>query len=384
MGVQNFDVAVIGAGIAGASLASRLPPALRTVLVEAEDQPGYHSTGRSAAIFSETYGSPSVRALSRASRPFLLNPPAQFADNALLRRCGVLFIARADQCDRLNEFAALPDVANTTRHVSSAEAHDMLPVLKPGYVAAALIEPEAAEIDVHALHQGFLKQARANGSVLLTGAPVCGLTRSGGRWLLETKQGHISAGMVVNAAGAWADEIALMAGASPIGLQPLRRTALVVDAPEAAKVDHWPMTVDIDEQFYLKPDAGRILISPADETPSPPCDAQPDEYDLAVAVDRIETATTLRIRHIQGKWAGLRSFAPDRSPAIGYDPAVAGFFWLAGQGGYGIQTSLGAAELGAALLQGKEAPSRLADLGLRPSELSPSRFALPAAASASG
>jgi len=380
MTIQDFDIAVIGAGIAGASLASRLPPGLRVALIERESQPGYHSTGRSAAIFSESYGSRAVRALSRATGPFLLDPPSGFCTDPLVRRCGVLFVARADQAEQLEALANLPDVAPVTRRLSAAEAYDLLPILRPDYVSDALLEPAAAEIDVHALHHGFLKQVRANGGQLLTDVEVTGLTRSGGRWLLETPRGTFSAGIIVNAAGAWADELAGLAGASPIGIQPLRRTALIVEAPEGCAIDRWPMTVDIDEQFYLKPDAGRVLISPADESPTDPCDAQPDEYDVAVAVDRIEKATTLRIGRIQNKWAGLRSFAPDRNPVIGFDPHVEGFFWLAGQGGYGIQTSFGAALLAAALLEGGAVPASLTDLGLDPAELSPSRFAAQAAA----
>ena len=371
---QKFDIVIIGAGIAGASLASRLAPGFRIAMVERESQPGYHSTGRSAAIFSEVYGSPAVRALSRATRPFLLQPPIGFADHPLLRTCGVMFVARTDQAERLADFAAQPDVSPATRRLSVEQARALLPVLREEYLGAALLEPAAAEIDVHALHHGFLRQARANGAVLVTDCEVTGLTRTDGLWNIETPARRLTAPIVVNAAGAWADELARLAGVAPVGIEPRRRTALIVDAPAAEAIDHWPMTVDIDEEFYLKPDAGRLLISPADETPVEPCDCQPEEYDVALAIHRVEQATTLEIRRVQNKWAGLRSFAPDRNPVIGFDPAAPGFFWLAGQGGYGIQTSYGAAELAAALLAGGPLPASLADKGLDPMDVAPGRF----------
>ncbi|HEY0113990.1 MAG TPA: FAD-dependent oxidoreductase [Allosphingosinicella sp.] len=374
MSRRDFDVVVVGAGIAGASVASRLA-GLSVAVLEQESQPGYHSTGRSAAIFSQVYGSSSVRALTRATGPFLLDPPKGFADNPLLRRCGVLFIARADQRDQIEALSALDDVTSVTRRVSPTEALNLLSILKPGYVSHALVEDGAAEIEVHALHHGYLRQVTALGGELFAHAAVTGLSRANGRWQVETPRGLFSADVVVNAAGAWADGVAELAGIEPLHIQPLRRTAVIVDAPPGSDPGRWPMTVDIDEQFYLKPDAGRILISPADETPVDACDVQPEEYDVAVAVHRVERATTLEIKRIQNKWAGLRCFAPDRNLVIGYDVSAPGFFWMAGQGGYGIQTSFGAAELGAALLAGRPVPGPLIDLGLQPEDTSPARFA---------
>lgn len=376
--MQSFDVIIIGAGIAGASLAARLSPDLSVGIFEMESQPGYHSTGRSAAIFSETYGSPAVRALSRATGPFLTNPPAGFSDTPLLRTCGVLMIARPDQMDALDAFAAQDDIAQSTQRLSGAQALELLPILAPGYVAGAVFEPAAAEVEVHALHHGFLKQVRARGGVITTNARVTGMTREPGDWIVETTQGPVRGTIIVNAAGAWADRVAEIAGARAAGIQPKRRTAMVIDSPPGVDIDAWPMTIDVDEKFYLKPDAGRILISPADESPSEPCDAQPDEFDIAVAVDRVEKATTLQIKRIVSKWAGLRCFAPDRNPVIGFDPDVEGFFWLAGQGGYGIQTSAGIADLASELLVGRPAPTRLIDFGLNVDDLSPHRFRVPA------
>lgn len=375
MTVHHADIVVIGAGIAGASLASRVPAGQRVVLLEQEAQPGYHATGRSAALVSETYGSPVVRALSRATVPFLRDPPAGFAEAPLLRRCGVLFLAREDQRDRLEELARQPDVEGITERVDAASAGELLPILRPDYLVAGLLEAGAAEIDVHALHHGFLREVRANGGQLFTDAVATGIRRVGDQWQVETAKGTFSAPLLVNAAGAWADEVARMAGARPIGIQPLRRTAAIVDGVADGNMEHWPMAVDIDEEFYFKPDAGRILISPADETPMQPCDVQPDEYDLAVAVDRVEQATTLQIRRIQNKWAGLRSFAPDRNLVIGFDPEAEGFFWLAGQGGYGIQTSYGAAQLAAKLLLGATRPSPYAEAEVDADAVSPRRFA---------
>lgn len=375
MEIRHFDLLIVGAGIAGASLAARLSPALSVGLFEMESQPGYHSTGRSAAIFSTTYGSAAVRTLSRASEAFLDNPPQGFSDSPLLRTCGVLMIARADQMERLDGFASLPDVAQATRTLTRTEAEGLLPVLAPCYVEGAIFEPAAAEIDVHALHQGFLKQVRAHGGTIATDARVTGLSRQADGWTVETTAGPVHATIVVNAAGAWADILAELAGAAPTGIEPRRRTAVMIDPPQGMAIERWPMTVDVDEQFYLKPDAGRILLSPADETLSEPCDAQPEEYDVAVAIDRVERATTLKVTQVRSKWAGLRCFSPDRNPVIGFDPDVPGFFWLAGQGGYGIQTASAIADLAAGLLTNGTVPSRLVDLGLDLDELSPRRFA---------
>lgn len=369
-----YDIAIVGAGMAGASLAAALQRSQRVLLLEREHHPGYHSTGRSAAIFSEVYGSPAVRMLSRVTRPFLLDPPEGFSEHPLLRTCGVLFIARHDQLDRLEAFAREPGVGEVTRKLTPDEACSRLPILKRDYVAGALLEPAAAEIDVHALHHGFLKQARANGVEIITDAEVTGLERRPAAWQIQTANGPLTAKTVVNAAGGWADELARLAGVAPIGVEPRRRTIVVVDAPEGIDPEAWPMTVDIDEDFYLKSEAGRILLSPADESPMMPCDCQADEYDVALAIHRIETATRLEVRKVHSKWAGLRSFAPDRNPVIGYDPLSPGFFWLAGQGGYGIQTAAGIASLAAALLEGRPTPAALTELGLDPAGLSPDRF----------
>ncbi len=369
-----WDVVVIGGGIAGASAAACLAEHLRVVVLERETQPGYHATGRSAALFSETYGGAAVRALSRASRGYFRAPPAGFADAPLATDRGALFIARADQTAALDAFAGALDVAPRVRSVSAAEVKALVPILRPDYVAAAVYEREAADLDVHGLHHGYLRLLRARGGELRTKADVIAIERSGDRLRVRTEAAAFEAPVVVNAAGAWADDVAVCAGARPLGLSPRRRTALTVDAPAGYALTNAPMTIDIDEQFYFKPDAGRLLLSPADETPSAPCDAKPDDLDVATAVDRVEKATILEVTRIASKWAGLRTFAPDRAPVIGFDARVPGLFWLAGQGGYGIQTAPAIARLVTALVRGHDLPGELDDAGLRLADVSPARF----------
>ena len=371
---KDFDVVVIGAGMAGASAAAEIARNRRVVLLERESQPGYHSTGRSAALFSETYGNAVVRALTRASREFLYAPPQGFVEHPLVRTRGSLHIARNDQIAALNAFFALPDVAAQARLVDAKEAKRLCALLRDGYAAAAILEPDAADVDVHALHQGFLRQFRARGGVLVTDAGVMALQRTPMGWGVRTAAGEFGAPVVVNAAGAWADEVASLAGLGQLGITPNRRTALLVDPPAGIDVDALPNTIDIEEQFYFKPDAGKLFLSPADETPSEPCDAQPDEMDVAVAIDRVQQAADIDIRVVRRKWAGLRSFAPDRSPVIGYDERAKGFFWLAGQGGYGIQTAPAAGVLVAALVNESAVPQALAAFGVTEAPLSPSRF----------
>lgn len=373
----NFDIVVIGAGIAGASVASELARTHRVALLEREEHPGYHATGRSAALFSESYGNAAVRALSRASRDFFFATPAGFSEHALVRPRGALHIARQDQLASLEEFATNSDLAGSTRRLSRDAALCLCPVLRPESVAAAILEADAADVDVDALHQGYLRRFRAAGGMLANDADVTRLIRRGGAWQVETRGTALTAPVVIDAAGAWADTVAARAGAQPLGIQPCRRTAILAELPDGIAVERWPMVIDIDETFYMKPDAGLLLISPADETPVEPCDVQAEEIDVAVGIDRVERATTFQVRRIRKRWAGLRSFAPDRSPVIGFDPAAVGFFWLAGQGGYGIQTAPAAARLAAALVRG-EAPD--ADLArIYDSQLSPARFKIAAA-----
>ena len=375
--MPSCDFLVIGAGIAGASAGYELAAQGRVVVLEAEDAAGYHSTGRSAAQFLESYGNGTVRGLTRASRAFYEAPPEGFAAHPLLSPRPAIYIARADQSAELERLIAevrraSPDIEPLTRE----EILALVPIVRPDHAAAGAIERGAMDIDTHALHQGYLKGLRARGGEVVLKARVHGLSRGRDSWRLETAVGTFSAPVVVNAAGAWCDEVARLAGVRPIGLVPKRRTVVTLDAPEGLETRDWPLVAVVDESFYFKPDSGRILASPADETPSPPCDARPEELDMAVAVERAQSVTTLQVRRIAHAWAGLRSFAADKSLVIGMDQAAAGFFWLAGQGGYGFQTAPAAARAAAGLIRGTGLPADIAALGLTEDELSPERAAL--------
>lgn len=368
--MTHCDVVVVGAGIAGAGVAAELSSDRRVVLLEQEAQPGMHATGRSAALHSEIYGNACIRALTRAGREFLLKGQG---DLAFTRPRGCLHIATQSQLPRLQGFAAEPGVAAGVRQIEGRALRQRVPVLRNG-VVAALEEIHAYDIDVDALHRHFLRRHRAAGGVLRCNAPVTALKRIGGLWTVKAGEDTFQAPIVINAAGAWGEQVAELAGLPPIGLQPLRRSALVVDAPANTDPAGWPAVIDIDEQFYFKPDAGRILMSPADETPSLPCDASPDDLDLAVAVDRVQQVADIPVRRIAHSWAGLRTFAADRTPVVGFDPAADGFFWLAGQGGYGIQTSPALSRLAAALVRGRGVPADLVAEGVRPADLDPARL----------
>ena len=367
------DILVIGGGIAGASAAAELARTHGVVVLEGEAAPGYHSTGRSAAVFSETYGNRAVRALTRASRDFFHHPPVQFSPYPLLKRRSWLHVASEAQASALESFLAMADMALRVRYIGPPEALALSPLLKPETAAAGgAYERDAADIDVDALHQGYLRLLRQRGGTVVTGAQVTALARSGGKWLLESTAGAFQAAVVINAAGAWADAVAVLAGIEPMRIRACRRTAVLVELAGEPISDAWPLTIDIEEAYYFKPDAGLLLISPADETPVEPCDVQPEELDVAIVIDRVEKATRATVGRVRRKWAGLRSFAPDRSPVIGFDEAAPGFFWHAGQGGYGIQTAPAAAALTAALVRDEARPPEL--VSFDPSEVSPARF----------
>lgn len=371
---DTFDFVVVGAGIAGASVAYELAAHGSVAVLERETIPGYHTTGRSAAVFTEAYERGPVRALTIASREHLESPPEDFSPGPLLSPLPVMLIGRRDQEPRLAEHAR--DVAGLVPvdRLDGEDAVAACPVLRPGYVAAALLEPGSMEIDVHALHQGFLSSARRRGARVLTSTPVTGLKASAHAVQVVAGNSELEAGVVVIAAGAWADRVAGAAGARPVGLTPLRRTAFTFPAPERADTTGWPMVVDIDEDFYFKPEGAQFMGSPAEETPMHPHDARAEEADVALAIERINTATTLDIHHVRRTWAGLRTFAPDRSPVVGFDPEVPGVFWLAGQGGFGIMTSPAMARLAAGLITEQRIPEDLAEAGVRAEMLSPGRF----------
>ena len=343
------DIIVIGAGIAGVSAASELAATARVIVLEREPRPGYHATGRSAAFFVVSYGNAAVRAVTAASEPFYRAPPRGFSDVPLLRPRPCVFFGRPDQAEAL---VSLHNEVPSLQRLGAEAVRERVPVILPGYLEGGLLDDTGGDLDVDAILQGFLRRLRDRGGKLYSGREVQGLSRGNGLWKVVTGEETLTAPLVVNAAGAWVDEIARQAGLGPLGLQPKRRTAILIDAPEGHDVTDWPLMVNVEEEFYFKPDVGALLLSPADETPSPPCDAQPEELDVALAVDRFETATGLEVSRVTHRWAGLRTFAPDKTFVVGFDPRTEGFFWLAGQGGYGVQTSPGMAQLATALITG--------------------------------
>ena len=375
---RTADVVILGAGIAGASAAAFLAPQARVVIVEAEAQPGRHATGRSAATFFETYGNAAVRALVRASRAFLLDPPDGFAAVPLMTPRAAMFVATPAQLPQLAALRTDPAIASVTRVIDTGDALGRVPILRPEALAGVVLDESGFDIDVDALLQGFLRRVWVAGAQLVVDAGFEGaIERRDGVWRVQGRDGAIiEAPVLVNAAGAWGDEVARRAGVAAIGLQPLRRTAIIVPAPQGVDAAVWPMVIDVQERFYFKPDAGQLLLSPANEDPSPPCDAAPDELDVAIAVDRFETATTHPVRRVLHRWAGLRSFVADRTPVVGFAPDAPGFFWLAGQGGYGIETSPALGALAASLVCGTSLPASLAGHDVDAAALSASRAAL--------
>jgi len=379
--VTSADVIVIGGGMAGASAAYEIAALHRVVLLEREEFCGYHSTGRSAASFTENYGTSVIRRLAQASRAFFERPPPGFCDVALVAPRGILTIARADQLDALaRAFERGRDLVPDIAEIGVAAAVTWIPILRRDYIAGAFLEPRSRDIDVHAVHQAFLKGFRSRGGTIVTDADVAVLERHHGRWHIKSRAGAFEAAVVVDAAGAWAEEVAAMAGVRPIGLVPKRRTAFSVDAPSGIDVASWALVDDVGGAFYFKPDAGRLLVSPADATPSPPTDAQPEEIDVAVGLDRLQRATTLAVPRITHKWAGLRSFVADGSPVVGWDDEVDGFFWLAAQGGYGIKTAPALARAVAGLIARDGLPRDLLDFGLDEWALGPARCRVAGAA----
>lgn len=372
----TFDVIVIGAGIAGASLAWHLAPGLRVAVLEREAQPGYHATGRSAAMFMESYGPAQVRALTRASRAFYSRPPEGFAEGALLQPRGVIYLAAPGQEALLDATRhALADGGHRIEPLTREQVLARVPALRPGVVAAGLAEPDAQDIDVHALHQGFLRGARRAGVFVRCDAELTAAAPSDDGWRIELAGGEVlHARTVVNAAGAWADVVAQAAGVRPLGLQPCRRSAFTVDVPAGVELRHWPAVVGIDESWYFKPDAGRLLGSPANADPVPPQDVQAEELDIAIGMDHLSRVLAFGLGQPASRWAGLRTFSPDGEMVIGWDAGRPGFFWLAGQGGYGIQSAAAAGELAAALIRGEAVPAALAREGVRAEALSPRRF----------
>lgn len=370
---RTSDVVVVGGGIAGASAAWALARTLDVVLVELEAQPGFHATGRSAALITETYGLREVCALASASRSFLSGPPPEVAASSLLAPRGMLWVASERATGVLDEVVErAAAVGATARPMDPDRAAAMVPVLRSDWVAGAVHEPDAMTIDVARLLDGYVAGMRHHGGELRLSSPAIELTPAGAGWRVRLSDGSvIECTTVVNAAGAWADELAARAGVDPVGLQPLLRTAFVIPWPDASE---WPLVMDAGGEFYFEPEGPGLLVSPSDETPSPPCDARPDELAISRVVDSLASATTLEVRGVRHMWAGLRTFAPDRLPVVGHDPDAPGFVWLAGQGGAGIKTSPALAELTATIVTGDAPPAALRTLGLSADSFSPARL----------
>ena len=368
----SAEVIIVGAGIAGASLAAELAPHARVVLVEAETYPGYHTTGRSAAFWAETYGGAAIQPLTSASGEWLRRPPEGFAAGGYLSDRGALMIADDAGRPSLDALIAEFDVSGVGLvPLDRAAIERVLPGARRGY-DRGLAEPSCSDIDVAALHADYLRAARRGGARIVLDQRIEAIRREPGGWHLASRSEAFSAAIIVDAAGAWADELAAMAGARPLGIAPYRRTVSQL-AIEPAAPAAMPLVIDAGGLFYFKPAAGgRLWLSPHDETPSPPCDAAPEEIDVATAIHRMQQAVDWSVRRVERSWAGLRSFAPDRAPVYGFDATTPGFFWFAGQGGFGIQTAPAAAMIGAALLLGRTPPPPVAGIDL--SRYAPSRF----------
>ena len=361
--------------MAGASVAFELAAECRVLVLEAEEQPGYHATGRSAAAYIPSYGfeNLALRSLTLASRATLESPGATFHGDSFLKHRGLLSLAREDRLEELKalyeaQAQALPDIEWVDREF----LRTAIPLLQEPYLAGAIYERDVFDIDVHGLHEAYLKGLRHRNGDCETNARVQAMTFLDGVWCVETGAGSFSAPVVINAAGAWADQLATLAGVSPVGIRPLRRTAILLETP--VDTDGWPLAMETGIGFYFKPDAGLLLVSPADETESPACDAAPEEIDIAYAAHYAEEALAMQVRQVKHSWAGLRSFAPDRTPVIGFDKGVEGFFWMAGQGGHGIQIAPAAAELAAALITERDLPLALSDQGFDPAWVAPERL----------
>lgn len=374
---HTADFIVIGGGIAGLSVAARLAEHGQVVVLEAEEAVGYHSSGRSAAFYHFGLGNPLVRGLTAWSRPFFDAPPEGFTEIPLATPKPALFIATQEMLPELDALGTeMRRFTDTVEDADEGKMRALCPLLRfgPDAIVAGLVDHGGRSLDADALLQGFARKARSHGTVLVRHR-VATLTRQGSDWTATTEVGDsYTAPIIVNAAGSWADRIAGLAGVKPIGLSPKRRTIIVFDPPEGTDVRDWPFIKTPGDVFYILPQGNRLLACPNDETDSEPCDAQAEEFDQALAAWRVEQFTTMPVPRITGRWAGLRSFVKDRMPVAGFAPDAPGFFWLAGQGGFGLQTSPAMSTLAAALLTGGDWPEGMAELGVTPERLSVGRL----------
>jgi len=367
----SADIIVIGAGIAGSSAAAHLARDYKLVILEMEERPGYHSTGRSAATYEPNYGPPSIRALTRAARGFFQTPPAGFATAPLVSPRQTIFAVPDHQQEQAEQ---LLKTGVSFSEISFAEARRQFPPLRESYARHAMLDPTTADIDVDLLHQGFLRLIKSRGGEIVCKAPVEAIAQLNGDWRASTPVGTFSAPILLNAAGAWGDEIARLAGLEPKGLQPKRRSMAVVPVSPGMNVMDWSFVGDVGETWYAKPSGGRLLVSPAEAEPVEPHDAYADDMALAEGIARFQEAVDLEVTRLEGSWGGLRSFVPDGNLVCGFDEDAEGFFWLIGQGGYGIQTSPALGELAAALVRDAAMPGYIEREGLRLRDISPARF----------
>ncbi len=368
---NNSDILVIGGGIAGLSAAAELSKSARVTVLEAEEQIGFHSSGRSATMVHYALGDRLVRELTLASRDFFDSPPPGFSDVPLGHRMTVLVHGREDERARLDALYEELAIFAELERLDARGVHQLCPLLR-GDARHGIADRNGTRLDPHALLQGNVRMLRSNGGVLETGSRVSAIERKGSTWDVRTEAGNTySAAILVNAAGSWADEVARLAGVAPLGLEPKRRTIITFDAPVGTDLDELPFAKTVGDELYFAPESGRLFASPMDEVPSDPCDAQPDEYEVALAAHRMEERTVVKVERIHSRWAGLRTFTPDRHPAAGFAKDAEGFFWLAGQGGFGLQTSPAISRIAASLIFGTSWPA----IDVSAEDLNPGRFA---------
>ena len=370
-----YDYLVIGAGISGTAAAFELSAHGTVVVIEAESMPGYHSTGRSAALYEPNYGNAVVRRITQASKSFLLNPPSKFCHVPLLTPRGLLTVAMPGDTEKLKPILEQSEPAATIESLTAAEACELAPLLDPKQVESATFEVDVADIEVATLHQGYLGSLKRAGGNVLCSMRVEHILRKDGAWQVSGNGQTIQGKTLINAAGAWADQIAMMVGAAPTQLVAKRRTAIIVDLPQhIATSRHLPAIDFADCNNYIKPEVGKIMVSPGDETPIEPQDAWPEDLDIAILVDWLESRTQINVQQVEHSWAGLRTFAPDDIPIVGYDSKVEDFFWLAGQGGYGIMMSPALGVTTASIITTGKLSTEMLSMGVEAKDISPSRF----------
>ena len=369
--MTQFDFCIVGAGIAGASIAAHLAKTHKVVLIDMEDRAGYHTTSRSAASYEPNYGPPPMLAFTRASDHFFKNPPKGFAEAALLTPRASLFFEAEGQAEHT---AQLLSNAAGLDEISIKQAIDVFPVLRPNYASRCFLDAHTADIDVDLLHRGYHKMFKSSGGTTLLSSPLVSAARKNAAWTLMCGSTELVATTIINASGAWGDVVAQTCGAKPVGLVPKRRSIGVVPISDGLDFKDWPMVTDVGETWYAKPQSGKLIVSSADATPVEPHDAYADDMAIAEGIDRLMTATTLEVERLEHSWGGLRTFAPDGNPVIGFDRHTDGFFWAVGQGGYGIQSCPALSATAAAMALHNAIPKDIIDLGLNPSDITPDRF----------